>query len=368
MDELGYWVALSRVTGVGPGRLRLLKAHFGSLECAWRASSGELRAAGLEERVIEHIGNAKATLSPEAELSLLRQHEVEALTLDDPRYPALLAEAPDCPPVLYIRGVLPPLDELLLAIVGTRRPTAYGKQATAEIVEQLVSRHVVTVSGLAWGIDTIVHRETLERGGTTLAVLAAGLDAVYPSENLALARRILEGGALLSEHPPGVKLRRENFLRRNRIMSGMSRGTVVVEAGAQSGALATARNALDQNREVFAIPGSIFSPASKGTNALIQRGEAKLVSCAADILTEFGIENSVASAGSRLVLQADATQVRLLAEMGAEPVHSDDLARRLHLSSQEVSAALTLLELQGVVQDLGNMQYAVSGRWESEAK
>jgi DNA processing protein len=368
MDELGYWVALSRVTGVGPGRLRLLKSHFGSLESAWRASSSELRAAGLEDRVVDHISDAKSTLSPEAELALLRQHEVEALTVDDPRYPPLLGEAPDCPPVLYVRGMLPSPGQLLLAMVGTRRPTTYGKQATGEIVEQLVSRGVVMVSGLARGIDTMVHRETLDRGGTTLAVLAAGLDVVYPAENLALARRILERGALLSEHPPGVRLRRENFLRRNRIMSGLSRGTIVVEAGEQSGALATARNALDQNREVFAIPGSIFSPASRGTNALIQRGEAKLVCSADDILTELGIQDTGISRDSRAFLQADATQVRLLAEMGAEPVHSDDLARRLHLSSQEVSAALTLLELQGVVQDLGNMQYAVSGRWESEAK
>jgi len=368
MDELGYWVALSRVTGIGPGRLRLLKSHFGSLEHAWGASPAELRAAGLDERVVEHIRDAKDTLSPEAEIARLQQHDVQALTVDDPRYPALLSQAPDCPPVLYVRGELPTPGQMVLAIVGTRRPTSYGRQATTEIVGGLVASGVATVSGLARGIDTIVHRETLERGGKTFAVLAAGLDAVYPAENLALARRILEGGALLSEHPPEVKLRRENFLRRNRIMSGLSRGTVVIEAGEQSGALATARNALDQNREVFAIPGSIFSPASKGTNTLIQRGEAKLVSSAADILTEFGVEDVGPSAQSRPVLQADATQVRLLAEMGTEPVHTDDLARRLRLSSQEVSAALTLLELQGVVQDLGNMQYTVSGRWESEAK
>jgi DNA processing protein len=255
---------------------------------------------------------------------------------------------------------------LLLAIVGTRRPTAYGKQAASELVDGLTSSGVVTVSGLARGIDTMVHRETLEREGTTVAVLAAGLDAVYPAENLALARRILASGALVSEHPPGVKLRKENFLRRNRIMSGLSRGTVVVEAGEHSGALATARNALDQNREVFALPGSVFSPESRGTNHLIQRGEAKLVLSAEDVLAEFGLDASTTRDNTRRPLQADALQVRLLAEMGASPVHSDDLARRLSVSSQEVSAALTLLELQGVVQDLGGMQYVVSSRWLSE--
>jgi len=255
---------------------------------------------------------------------------------------------------------------LLIAVVGTRRPTAYGRQGATELVEGLVASGVVTVSGLARGIDTLVHRETLERNGTTVAVFAAGLEAVYPAENLALARRILSEGALVSEHPPGVKLRRENFLRRNRIMSGLSRGTVVVEAGDHSGALATARNALDQNREVFALPGSVFSAESRGTNRLIQRGEAKLVMSAADVLAEFGVDASASRQSVRAPLQADALQVRLLSEMGTSPIHLDELARRLAVSARDVSAALTLLELQDVVRDVGNMQYVVSQRWLSE--
>jgi len=368
MDELGYWVALSRVSGIGYGRLRQLKAHFGSLQQAWGASLADLRSSGFDERVATHLYQSREAFSPEAELARLRQCGVQAFTVDDPRYPPLLSEAPDCPPVLYVRGELPPLDRLLLAVVGTRRPTAYGRQATTELVDGLVSAGVVTVSGLARGIDTMVHRETLERGGATIAVLAAGLDAVYPAENLALAKRILAGGALVSEHPPGVKLRKENFLRRNRIMSGLSRGTVVVEAGEHSGALATARNALDQNREVFAIPGSVFAPESRGTNGLIQRGEAKLVLSATDVIAEFGIDASAQRGATRPALQADAVQIRMLSRMGTAPVHVDDLARQLSLSSQEVSAALTLLELQGVVQDVGNMQYVVSGRWQSEAQ
>lgn len=366
MDELGYWVALSRVAGIGNGRLRHLKRHFGSLERAWSASSADLRASGLDERLANLLCQSRETLSPETELARLQQYGVEALTVDDPRYPTLLSEAPDCPPVLYVRGTLPAPERLLLAVVGTRRPTTYGKQATAELIDGLVSAGVVTVSGLARGIDTVVHRETLERNAVTIAVLAGGLDTVYPAENLALARRILISGALVSEHPPGVKLRRESFLRRNRIMSGLSRGTVVVEAGEHSGALATARNALDQNREVFAVPGSVFSPESRGTNGLIQRGEAKLVLSASDILTEFGIDGPSSNGLPRRPIQVDAVQVRLLGELGATPIHPDDLARRLDLSSQEVTAALTLLELQGVVQDVGSMQYVVSGRWQSE--
>lgn len=366
MNELGYWVALSRVSGIGYGRLRLLQTHFGSLERAWGASQQQLCNAGLDQHLAAHLCRSRESLSPESELAGLAHSGVEAYTLNDPRYPPLLAQAPDAPPVLYVRGRLPTTDCVLLAMVGTRRPTAYGRQATTELVEGLVSSGIITVSGLARGIDTMVHRETLDRGGTTIAVLAAGLDAVYPAENLSLARRILASGALLSEHPPGVKLRKENFLRRNRIMSGLSRGTIVVEAGEHSGALATARNALDQNRDVFAVPGSIFSPESRGTNRLIQRGEARLVLSPVDVLSEYGLDSSMSPARPTPALQADAMQVRLLAAMGTSPIHCDELARRLDASSQDVSAALTLLELQGVVQNVGAMQYVVSSLWLSE--
>jgi len=366
MNELGYWVALSRVSGIGYGRLRLLKAHFHSLERAWAAPQQELCEAGLDRQLAEQLCRSRETLSPESELARLAQCGVEAYTLDDPRYPPLLAQAPDAPPVLFVRGALPTADRMLLAVVGTRRPTAYGRQATTELVEGLVSADVVTVSGLARGIDTMVHRETLDRDGTTVAVLAAGLDEVYPPENLSLARRVLSTGALVSEHPPGTKLRRESFLRRNRIMSGLSRGTIVVEAGERSGALVTARNALDQDRDVFALPGSAFSPESLGTNRLIQRGEAKLVISAADILSDYSLGGATLRSAAQPSLQADAFQVRLMAEMGASPVHCDDLARRLGASSQDVSAALTLLELQGVVRDVGGMQFVVSSRWLSE--
>ncbi len=366
MNELAFWLALSRVPGIGNGRIRQLKSYFGSLERAWTSTAHDLTASGLDERVVGHLCDARKTISPECELENLRKHGVSALTADDLLYPNLLAQIPDCPPVLYVRGELPACDRLKLAIVGTRRLTSYGRQVTGEVVSDLVSAGVVTVSGLARGIDTLVHRETLERGGITVGVLAGGLDTVYPAENLALAQRILERGALVSEHPPRVKLRREHFLQRNRIMSGISRGTVVIEAGEHSGALTTARYALDQNREVFAVPGSMFSRESKGTNRLIQRGEAKLVLCADDVLAEFGVELPREVAGALPVMQADSVQIRLLAEMGSTPVHSDELARRLDLPSQDVAAALTLLELQGIVRNLGSMNYIVTGRWRPE--
>ncbi len=362
MEELAYWIALSRVAGIGRARLRRLKECFGTLDRAWGASEERLRSAGLDDRTIEHLLQVRTSLSPDGETDRLKQCGIQALTVDDERYPARLREAPDGPAVLYVRGNLPPDSATLVAVVGTRRPTSYGRQAAVELVDGLVGRGLVIVSGLAIGIDTIAHRETLERGGTTVAVLASGLDLVYPAENLALAQRIAANGALVSEYPPGVKPRPESFLLRNRIMSGLSAGVVVIEAGERSGALRTAHAAVDQNREVFAVPGSIFSSQSHGTNRLIQEG-AKLVRSVDDVLIEFGMEAAMPELCPSLPAQADAVQVRLLAAMGSTPVHADDLARELMLPSGDVSAALTLLELQGLVQDVGSMQYVVSPRW-----
>ena len=365
MEELAYWVAVSRVSGIGRVRLGRLKEHFGTLERAWGATSGELRSAGLSERTAEQFCQSRQLIDPESELKALKQHGIEALTSDDPRYPRRLLEVADSPSVLYVRGQLPDDGASLVAVVGTRRPTAYGRQVAAELVEGLVEHGVVIVSGLARGIDTIAHRETLERGGTTLAVLASGLDLVYPGENLSLAQRIRRSGALVSEHPPGVKPRPESFPMRNRIMSGLSRGVLVIEAGERSGALITAYQAIDQNRDVFAVPGSILSPQSKGANRLIQEG-AKLIRTVGDVLEELGIGLSDHEAPPPRLTQADSVQIRILAEMDASPVHSDELARRLALPSRDVSAALALLELQGVVRNVGNMQYVVSRRWRSE--
>jgi len=183
-----------------------------------------------------------------------------------------LKETYDYPPVLYVQGSLLPQDEWCLAVVGTRKATVYGKQVTGEITTDLARSKITIVSGLARGIDTVAHNAALEAGGRTIAIFACGLDIIYPGENTTLARRILQNGALISEYPIGIKPRADNFPRRNRIMSGMSLGTLVIEAGETSGALITARMALEQNREVFAIPGSILSPTSYGTNHLIQEG------------------------------------------------------------------------------------------------
>jgi len=365
MEELAYWIAMSRVPQVGNARLRQLRHHLGSMEAAWTASARELRAAGIESQIIEQICLCRTKWAIDEELPRLRELGIAALTEDDPEYPYLLRQIPDCPPVLYVRGTLPPDEALTIAVVGTRRASPYGIQATREIVEDLAAADTVVVSGMARGIDTVAHKATLDAAGVTVGVLASGLDVVYPAENAALARRVLERGALVSEHPPGVSMRKENFLLRNRIMSGMSHGVVVVEAGERSGAIRTASDALEQNRDVFAVPGSIYSPASMGTNRLIRSGTARVITSAQDVLDDLGISLSHVAARPESALQPDSVQTRLVAHMGANPVHSDDLARQLGLPSQEVAAALTLLELNDVVRSVGNMEFILSPRWRS---
>ncbi len=289
----------------------------------------------------------------------LDRYKVKALTCHDPNYPPRLKEIYDFPPVLYVRGTLLPEDEWGLAVVGTRRATVYGRQVTEEIVADLAQSKITIVSGLARGIDSVAHHAALEAGGRTIAVCACGLDTVYPSENADLARRIIQQGALISEYPLGAKPRAENFPRRNRIMSGLSLGALVVEAGDTSGAMITAHLALEQNREVFAIPGSILSPASRGTNKLIQEG-AKLVRDYRDILEELNLTAVAHQIEMKELLPASETESLLLKQLGAEPVHIDEVCRVSGLPVSTVSSTLAMMELKGLVKQVGAMNYTLA--------
>jgi len=268
-------------------------------------------------------------------------------------------EVYDYPPVLYVRGSLLPEDEWCLAVVGTRRATVYGRQVTEEIVADLTRSRITIVSGLAKGIDSVAHSSALDNGGRSIAIFACGLDTVYPAENANLARRIMQQGALISEYPLGTKPRAENFPRRNRIMSGLSLGVLVVEAGEASGAMITARLALEQNREVFAIPGSILSPASKGTNHLIQDG-AKLVSHYTDILEELNLTAVAHQIELKEVIPASETESLLLKQLSAEPTHIDEVCRSSGLPISTVSSTLAMMELKGSVKQVGTMNYALA--------
>jgi len=359
LPELGCWVAFNRIPGVGPVKMQRLHEHFGALARAWTAGRADLAAAGLDARALDAILSARPRLSPQREVDLLDRRGVRAITLADEAYPARLREIYAAPAVLYLRGELLPADELAVAVVGTRRATMYGREAAETLVGGLVAGRVTVVSGLARGIDTAAHRAALAAGGRTIAVLGSGVDVIYPAENKRLAEDICRQGAVISEYPLGTKPDAANFPPRNRVISGLSLGVLVVEAGQTSGALITADFALEQNREVLAVPGPIFARSSQGTNRLIQQG-AKLVLSAQDILDELNLGSAPQQLEMRELLGeggANPTEAALLAVLTREPQHIDEVCRQCALPVAEVSSTLAMLELKGAVRQLGGMHY-----------
>jgi DNA processing protein len=358
-DDIKYWVGFNNIPGIGRVRLAQLENYFGSLKSAWKAPSGELRKSGIDSVGIRAIGKYRPDISPDDVMEKLERYGVKVVTCQEPEYPSRLKEIYDYPPVIYLRGNLLPEDEWCLAVVGTRRATVYGKQVTGEIVSDLVRSKITIVSGLARGIDTIAHRAALDAGGRTLAVFACGLDIVYPGENERLARDIMEQGCLVSEYALGTRPRAENFPRRNRILSGLSLGVLVTEAGESSGAMITARMALEQNREVLAIPGSILSPVSKGTNRLIQEG-AKLVRDYEDVLEELNLTTVTRQMEMKELLPETETEAVLLRHLSAEPTHIDEVCQKSGLAAATVSGTLAMMELKGLVKQIGTMNYVLS--------
>jgi DNA processing protein len=359
LDELKYWTAFHRIPGIGRVRYQALQNGFPTLADAWIAGPSELRAAGLEDRIVRAIISERPNIEPDAEIERLGAQGVRALTWNDPDYPALLKEIDDAPPVIYVRGDLCASDEWAVSVVGTRRPTPYGRQVAEEVSYQLASNRICIVSGLARGVDAIAHRAALQAGGRTVAVLACGLDTVYPPEHAKLAREIIEHGALISEYPLGTQPRGDYFPRRNRIMSGISLGVLVVEGDVKSGAIITARWAADQNREVFAIPGSIFSPQSRGTNDLIQQG-AKLVQKIDDVLEELNLTMVPQQMEMQQLIPATDTESDLLRHITKEPVHIDEVCRQSALPVSTVSSLLAMMELKGLVRQMGPMTYVIA--------
>lgn len=337
-----------------------MEKHFVSLEPAWKAPLGEIKRAGLDSPALRSIEQWRDKIDPDAEMEKLEQQHVKVFTCKDDDYPGRLKEIYDYPPILYVKGSLLPEDEWCVAVVGTRRATIYGKQITEEMVTDLAKNKITIVSGLAKGIDTVAHRAALQTGGRTIAVLACGLDIIYPAENASLAKDIAGHGALISEYPLGSKPHAENFPRRNRILSGLSMGVLVTEADEDSGAMITARDALEQNREVFAVPGSILSPASRGTNHLIQAGEAKLVNKYTDILEELNLTTAARQIEMSEILPETETETMLIKQLSAEPSHIDEVCQRSGLPAAMVSSTLAMLELKGLVKQVGTMNYVLS--------
>ncbi len=355
-DQARYWVAFNRISTIGRARFAIMESYFGDLETAWRAGSSDLAAAGLDQRSVRAIVSRRPSISPDAEWERLEKLGIDAFTARDHRYPSLLKEVYDYPPVLYVKGRILPEDMRSVTIVGTRKTTSYGREVTRQLAEDLSKNSVTIVSGLARGIDSIAHRAALDCGGRTLAVLANGLDTVYPPEHAQMAREVSENGALISEHPPGIRPEAKNFPRRNRILSGLTPGTVVVEAGEGSGALWTVRHALDQDREVMAVPGSIFSPASREANRLIQQG-AKMVLDYTDILEELNFSALGQQIELLPILPQNDEEAQLLRYITFEPLHIDDIQRTSGLPVASVSSSLAMMEIKGLVRQVGGMSY-----------
>ena len=358
-SETKYWIGFTRTPGIGKVRLNALKDHFGCLEDAWKATKTDLVRAGLDDKVADSLVASRSKISLEKELELVGKYNIKVIPFNSPDYPPLLKEIHDYPAVIYVRGRIKALNGTNIAIVGTRRATAYGRQVTEELAHGLVMNNITIISGLAKGIDTAAHRAAIDADGQTVAVFASGLDIVYPPENLNLAREIMEHGALVSEYPVGIKPKADNFPRRNRILSGLSCGVLIVESGENSGALITANFALEQNREVFAVPGSIMSAMSKGPNKLIQEG-AKLVRNHIDIIEELNL--SVVSKQLEMEVMSASNEIEshIINCMTGEPTHIDEICRKTGLNTSTVMSNLAIMEFKGLVRQLGNMSYMLN--------
>lgn len=353
------WIGFSRAAGIGAVRLRRLLDVFGDITSAWGADESSLRASGIGPHAVQGIIEARRGLDLDDELDRVTRGGFSILTWEDPSYPASLLEIASPPIVLYCWGNLERGDRHATAIVGTRRPTAYGQAVARDLATALAVHGVTVISGLARGVDSIAHRAALDAGGRTLAVLGSGLDEVYPPEHRGLAKEIAEQGAILTEYPLGTRPEGGNFPVRNRIVSGLARALVVVEAGEASGALITAEFAADQGREVFAVPGSIYSRASRGTNRLLLQGATPLVS-PEDVLESLSIPTQAEVPADEVPSLGADLEGNLAGLLTDDPVHADDLVARTGRAPSEIVAALAMLELQGRAVQVGGMHYVRS--------
>lgn len=349
-EDAALWVSLSLIEGLGGQTLRALLRQFGPPQQIYATPVRELRKM-VSPEIAQQIGAGPNPEQLAPTLAWLQQPDNHLLTLADEQYPKTLLEIPDPPALLYAKGRLELLEQPAIAIVGSRNATPQGEKTAEEFAHALSDCGYCIVSGLALGIDGASHRGALQGRASTIAAVGTGLDIVYPARHRELARSIAQQGLLLSEFPLGTASLAQNFPRRNRIISGLSRGCLVVEANVHSGSLITARLAAEQGREVFAIPGSIHSPQSKGCHQLIRQG-AKLVDSIQHILEELGTAAAPATAP-----QPDAEEDPLLAQMGFDPVGMDTLIARSGLTSESLSAMLLLLEMEGKVASLPGGRY-----------
>jgi DNA processing protein len=364
MDELHDWLELSLVPGIGPKYFFKLVDHFGSARSVLDAPESALRAVpDLNSSVIQSL-KADRKKQVEHALELIDRQNISVVFYHDPLYPKRLRQIPDPPPLLYVKGTLLPADLNAISIVGTRRATHYGKTAAAKLAGDLARLGVTVVSGLAYGIDAAAHKGALEAGGRTFAVLGCGVDVIYPRANEKLYEQIVSSGAIVSEFPVGTQPDPGFFPMRNRIVSGISLGTLVVEAPAKSGALITSRFAMEHGREVFAVPGSIFSPYNEGCHKLIKDG-AKLVENVYDIISEIERNIEGTAPAESAPQQTDAPreipltpdEKKVFNFLSMVPTHIDAIGEECGLTASQTAASLMMLEIKGLVQQLSGKMF-----------
>lgn len=361
MQELYYWIALRFVFGIGNVIYKNLIRHFGSPERIFQAAPEELAAVeGINARAIESIKNFKPLPDIDRELERIARADINIITFTSPEYPENLKNIYDPPPFLYVKGAIRKQDAHSMAVVGSRSASEYGMKVTEEISRSLAACGLTIISGMARGIDSCAHHGALAAGGRTIAVLGSGVDVVYPPENKKLYHTIVANGAVVSEYPMGTEPNSYNFPARNRIISGLSRGVLVVEASPKSGSLITARLALEQGRDVFAVPGNIFSFKSRGTNNLLRSG-AKLVESARDILEELQIHidelKEAEIKENEKIRELSPEQKKMFEMIQEEPVQIDELITKSGFSTGQTSSLLLELELNGLIRQLPGKRF-----------
>jgi len=359
-NDLQYLNALNKINGVGPQKMRSLMAHFNSSEEIWQASLDALIQSNVGEAIAGKIFTQRLSINPGQEWSKLEKEQVRMIIETDEAYPQLLKEIPSAPYILYMKGEMD-LNAPMISIVGSRKYTDYGSQVTYALAKDLAKAGITVVSGMAYGIDSIAHRGALDGGGKTIAVLGNSLDnkSIYPTSNLRLSQEIAQSGCLLSDLPIETHAGIGNFPARNRIVAGLSMGTLIVEAGEKSGTLITSNLALDFNREVFAIPGSIFSPQSLGTNDLIKKG-AKVVTSIRDILEELHLGEVPQKTALSTKLPDNKEEAAILHILSSDPLHIDNISKVSKLGTATVAATLAMLEIKGWVRNIGGQNYILT--------
>ncbi len=357
-----YWTALAGFPKFGPARIARLRKYFPNIKAAFLANASELKKAGIEPAIAEEFVIARKDMDPDRQWEKIEHENIRVMTIEDKDYPPLLKEIFDPPSLLYIKGDPSALKHRSLAIVGSRKVSAYGKQAAPDIARFLAGLGMAITSGMAIGVDSLAHNAALEAGGKTIAVLGSGLDRenIYPAANRYLAEKIISGGgAVISEFPLGTLPLKQNFPYRNRIISGLSLGTLVIEATERSGSLITAKYALDQNREVFAVPGNIYSQNSAGPLKLIRSG-AIPVTRPEDIIEALNLSGVKIENNKEKAVPETKEEEILLKAISKEPLHIDKLIKASGLDTSSATATLTLMEIKGYIKNIGGMNYILS--------